>query len=197
MTKPSAIASMQFFNLYPTHSTTEQKYFITTNFFDSNKNKIGKAHTTEKGTMFTTDYFDADERIIGTSISEWLGDTVNTKYFIDKELVGASKTFWLGEDHVTNYFNLDHQVVNRSTTNKQGSDSKTIYNIPFAEELPMLTRYNRAPAEFAISPLLDEARKEAKKNSQFSPSSPTMHRAQPDNPQNEPSIKRRRGCAIL
>jgi hypothetical protein len=200
MTAPSAIVSMQFFNCEAATSQTQQAIATSnTTFYDANGVKTGTAITKQAMSKFTTEYFDTNNTLIGTSIGKWAGSIINTTYYVDNQLVGASKTFWSGTLHITNYFDLEHNIINRSRSKKVMAKSETNYNVPITQEEPVkLSQYTSAPASFSISPLLEEARaREERKNSQFSSSSPTMHRAQPDNPQNEPAIKRRRGCVIL
>jgi hypothetical protein len=200
MTTPSAIVSMQFFNCEAVSSseTSQNSDTHTTDFFNSNKVNVGQATTDENNGAYTTTYRDATGKTIGRSEGTLNGDLITTKYFINEKLVGASKTYWSEDEHVTNYFDLNHNLISRSHTTKNEENSETTYNIPITKETERPSRYAPTPASFSISPLLEEARaKEERNNSQFSSSSPTMHRAQPDNPQNEPSIKRRRGCAIL
>lgn len=202
MTTPGLIASTEFFNYEIASSYTEYsdgKTKTKTDLRNADKIKIGRAFTNGGDGKYTTDYFDANDKHIGKSVSEWLGSYVNTKYFIGETLVGASKTFWLGGEHLTNYFDLEHNVVNRSHAKKEGSATTTTYNLSIAEERPMLTKYNQVPTEFTVSPLLDEARKK----SQFSSSSSTMHRAQPSTSQQEAKLaikpKKEEGkcCSIM
>lgn len=183
--RPAIIASMQFFNCpaETSHTPQNEGTKAITEFFDAHGRKVGYSRTKRGYTTYTTDYFDPNENLIGRSESDWKGSMITTKYFIGDSLVGTSKTFWGGTLHMTNYFNLENTIVNFSRTKKEGSKSNTNYNLPIPTESAMLSEYTKAPREFFISPLLENGTVEpaAEKISQFSSSSPTMHRAQPEN----------------